>query len=278
MSNYSHENNAFRSLSETKALSLTCCTMKKYSLEICAYSLASVLLAEAAGADRVELCAGRLEGGTTPSVGVIQLALQCKNIQVFPILRPRGGDFCYSDTEFQEMLADLESMKQQGVPGFVSGVLLPNGRLDVERMKQLKAAAGKMEFCVHRAIDMSYNPFDTLQELIDLGVTRVLSSGAANTALEGIEVLKQMVVQAENRIQIMAGSGVNAAQIPELWSAGIRHFHASASSFLPSKMNYRNPSIRMGKEGDLDEYAIQIASAENISEMKSVLQQCAISH
>jgi copper homeostasis protein len=249
-----------------------------FSLEICAYSLESVLLAEAAGADRVELCSGRLEGGTTPSIGTIQLALQCKNIQVFPILRPRGGDFCYSNDEFNEMLIDLEHMKQQGVPGVVTGVLLPNGRLDLERMRQLKDVAGNMEFCVHRAIDMSYNPSETLQELIDIGATRVLSSGAANTALEGIEVLKQLVVQAENRIQLMAGSGVNAAQIPELWSAGIRHFHASASSFKPSKMNFRKPSIQMGKEGDLDEYAIQLANAEKISEMKSVLQQCATSH
>jgi copper homeostasis protein len=248
-----------------------------FSLEICAYSLESVMLAEAAGADRVELCAGRLEGGTTPSIGTIQLALQCKNIKVFPILRPRGGDFCYSDFEFQEMMIDLQHMKQQGVPGVVTGVLLPNGRLDLERMKQLKEAAGNMEFCVHRAIDMSYNPFETLQELIDLGVTRVLSSGASNTALEGIEVLKQLVLQAGNRIQIMAGSGVNAIQIPELWRAGVRHFHASASSFQPSKMSFRNPYIQMGKEGDLDEYAIQLASAEKISEMKSVLQQCAIS-
>ena len=249
-----------------------------FSLEICAYSLESVILAEAAGADRVELCAGRLEGGTTPSFAAIQQALQYKNIQVFPILRPRGGDFCYSKDEFNEMLIDLESMKQQGVPGLVTGVLLPNGRLDLERMRQLKEAAGNMEFCVHRAIDMSFNHFETLKELIDLGVTRVLSSGAANTALEGIEVLKQLVVQAENRIQLMAGSGVSAAQIPEFWKAGIRHFHASASSFQPSKMNFRNPSILMGKEGDIDEYAIQVASADKISEMKSVLQQCATSH
>ena len=249
-----------------------------FSLEICAYSVESVMLAEAASADRVELCAGRLEGGTTPSFGMIQLALQYKNIKVFPILRPRGGDFCYSKDEFNEMLIDLESMKQQGAPGIVTGVLLPNGRLDLERMRQLKEAAGNMEFCVHRAIDMSYNPFETLQELIDLGVTRVLSSGAANTALEGIEVLMKLVVQAENRIQLMAGSGVSAAQIPELWKAGIRHFHASASSFQPSKMNVRNPSILMGKEGDIDEYAIQVASADKISEMKSVLQQCATSH
>jgi copper homeostasis protein len=132
-----------------------------------------------------------------------------------------------------------------------------------------------MEFCVHRAIDMSYNPFETLQELIDLGTTRVLSSGASNTALEGIEVLKQLVLQAENRIQIVAGSGVNATQIRELWRAGIRHFHASASSHYPSPMQFRNPRITMGKEGDLDEYAIQVASAAKISEMKSVLQQCA---
>jgi copper homeostasis protein len=235
-----------------------------FSLEICAYSVESVIHAEAAGADRVELCAGRLEGGTTPSIGTIQLALQCKNIQVFPILRPRGGDFCYSDLEFQEMMIDLEHMIKQGVPGVVTGVLLPNGRLDLERMKQLKDAAGEIEFCVHRAIDMSYNPFETLQELIELGVARVLSSGASNTALEGIEVLKQLVLQAGNRIQIMAGSGVNAIQIPELWRAGIRHFHASASSHFPSPMQFRNPRITMGKEGDQDEYMRTEADPQKI--------------
>jgi len=247
-----------------------------FSLEICAYSLESVMLAEAAGADRVELCAGRLEGGTTPSIGTIQLALQCKNIQVFPILRPRGGDFCYSDLEFQEMMIDLEQMKQRGVPGVVTGVLLPNGRLDLERMKQLKDAAAQIEFCVHRAIDMSYNPFDTLQELIDLGVTRVLSSGAANTALEGIEVLKQLVVQAENRIQLMAGSGVSAAQIPELWKAGIRHFHASASSLFPSPMQFRNPRITMGKEGDQDEYLRSEADPQKIKALFDAIKQHSI--
>jgi copper homeostasis protein len=243
-----------------------------FSLEICAYSLESVMRAEAAGADRVELCAGSLEGGTTPSIGTIQLALQCKNIQVFPILRPRGGDFCYSDFEFQEMMIDLQHMKQHGIPGVVTGVLLPNGRLDLERMKQLKEAAGNMEFCVHRAIDMSFNPSETLQELIDLGVTRVLSSGAANTALEGIEALKQLVLQAENRIQIMAGSGVNAIQIPELWKAGVRHFHASASSHFPSPMQFRNPRITMGKEGDQDEYMRTEADPQKIKALLEAIQ------
>jgi len=243
-----------------------------FSLEICAYSVESVILAEASGADRVELCAGRLEGGTTPSFGTIQLALRSKTTRIFPILRPRGGDFCYSKDEFNEMLIDLESMKQQGVPGLVTGVLLPNGRLDLERMRQLKEAAGNMEFCVHRAIDMSYNPFETLQQLIDLGVTRVLSSGAANTALEGLEVLKNLIVQAENRIQIMAGSGVSAAQIPELWNAGIRHFHASASSLFPSPMQFRNPRITMGKEGDQDEYMRTEADPQKIKALLEAIQ------
>ena len=247
-----------------------------FSLEICAFSLESVMLAEAAGANRVELCAGRLEGGTTPSFGAIQQALKCKNIQVFPILRPRGGDFCYSDIEFQEMLIDLERIKQQGVPGVVTGMLLPNGRLDLERMKQLKEVAGNMEFCVHRAIDMSHNPFETLQELIDLGVARVLSSGAANTAIEGIELLGKMEEASKGRIQIMAGSGVNAAQIPELWKAGIRHFHASASSRYPSPMQFRNPRITMGKEGDQDEYLRSEADPQKIKALFDAIKQHSI--
>ena len=225
-----------------------------YSLEICAYSAQSVAIAAACGADRVELCSGRLEGGTTPGYGLLHQALQHKSLGVFPIIRPRGGDFCYSESEFGEMCRDVEFCREQGVQGIVTGILHPDGSFDIPRMQHLKSLLGNLEFCVHRAIDMCRNPLEALEQLIELGITRVLSSGARNTAIEGIDTLHKMVQASNGRIQIMAGSGVNASQIETLWQAGIRHFHASASSLYPSAMEYRNPHIRMGKQGDQDEY------------------------
>ncbi|MCB0820774.1 MAG: copper homeostasis protein CutC, partial [Bacteroidetes bacterium] len=209
------------------------------SLEICCYSVESARRAARAGAQRVELCAGRTESGITPSAGYLHEAVVVEGIRILPILRPRGGDFCYSDAEFRQMLYDLEMMQELGFPGVVTGVLLPNGRADLHRMSMLKQVAGNMEFCVHRCIDMSENSFTMLEELIQLGVKRVLSSGRYNTAVAGIDVLKELNKQAGNRIEIMAGSGVNSNNILQLKNAGIKHFHASAGRPETSPMTYR---------------------------------------
>jgi copper homeostasis protein len=243
-----------------------------YSLEICAYNAQSVAIAAAVGAQRVELCSGRLEGGTTPGYGLLLESMQFPSIGVFPIIRPRGGDFCYSKSEFNEMCRDMEFMREQGVQGIVTGILLPDGNFDIPRMHHLKLLAGHLEFCVHRAIDMSRNPLEAIEQLVDLGVTRVLSSGARNTAIEGIDMLRNMVEASNGRIQIMAGSGVNACQIEILWQAGIRHFHASASGKFPSAMEYRNTHIQMGKEGEQDEFTIYNADAQKIEDMLQQLK------
>jgi copper homeostasis protein len=227
----------------------------KFSLEICCYTVESASTAAKAGAHRVELCAGRLEGGTTPSAGYLHEAAFIDGIPILPILRPRGGDFCYSDAEFRQMLYDLELMRELGFAGVVTGILLPNGQADIHRLSMLKQVAGDMEFCIHRAIDMSKNPLEALDQMIDLGVKRVLSSGARNTALEGLELLEKMANQANGRIEIMAGSGVNSGNILQLMQTGIHHFHASASRPEASPMLYRNTTISMGKESDLDEFA-----------------------
>jgi len=245
-----------------------------YSLEICAYSSQSVATAAACGAQRVELCSGRLEGGTTPGYGLLREALQHLTIGIFPIIRPRGGDFCYSKTEFSEMCRDVEFCCELGVQGIVTGVLNADGTFDIPRMQELKSRAGNLEFCVHRAIDMCSNPLEALEQLIDLGVTRVLSSGARNTAIEGIDMLYKLVQASNGRIQIMAGSGVHASQIEILWQAGIRHYHTSASGTHPSAMEYRNSHIRMGKEGDQDEFAINEADPIKITAM---LRQLSVS-
>jgi copper homeostasis protein len=249
--------------------------MTKFSLEICAYSAESVSRAAKAGANRVELCAGRLEGGTTPSKGLLSSALKFKSIEVYPILRPRGGDFCYTEAEFEEMLIDLKLFRELGMPGFVTGILLPNGQFDMSRMEVLKQEAGDMDFCVHRAIDMCSNSLQSFEELIELGVKRVLSSGRKNTAIEGIDNLEQMQHLFGNRIEIMAGSGVNENNVEALWNAGIRHFHASALGNEPSPMTNKNTDIRMGKEGDVDEFARYHADVTKMEALKKVLLKCA---
>lgn len=245
--------------------------MTQFSLEICAYSAESVARAAQAGAHRVELCSGRLEGGTTPSKGLLSQAMKVKSIEVYPILRPRGGDFCYSEAEFEEMLIDLKLFREMGVPGFVTGILLPNGQFDMERMEILKQQSGSLNFCVHRAIDMCSNSLQSFEELIELGVKRVLSSGRKNTAIEGIANLEQMQHLFGNRIEIMAGSGVNEHNAQALWNAGIRHFHASALGNEPSPMAYKNIDIRMGKEGDVDEFARYHADVSKIEALKNAL-------
>ncbi len=242
-----------------------------FSLETCAYSSHSVSIAAHADAHRVELCSGRLEGGTTPSLGLIQEALKFAGLGVYPIVRPRGGDFCYSTSEFNEMLRDVEMCRNIGVQGIVTGILFPDGSFDISRLQQLKDIAGPMDFCIHRAIDMCNNPLQALEQLIDLGVKRVLSSGARNTAIEGINVLEQMIQCSNGRIEIMAGSGVNVNQIETLWKVGIRHFHASASSNFPSLMQFRNPQITMGKEGDQDEYQRTEADPQKVQSMMEKL-------
>ena len=248
--------------------------MTNHSLEICAYSTESVRRAAAIGAQRVELCSGRLEGGTTPSSGILKQSLNVQGIDVYPILRPRGGDFCYAQDEFEEMLIDLELFRSLGFPGFVTGILLPSGQFDMERMDILKQKSGNMNFCVHRAIDMCSNSLQSFEELIELGVKRVLSSGRKNTALEGIDNLLQMQHLFGSRIEIMAGSGVNETNLQALWGAGIRHFHASAIDSEASTMIYRNQDIRMGKEGDVDEFSRYHSSVEKLEALKNALDQC----
>jgi copper homeostasis protein len=247
------------------------------SLEICCYSSESVITAAANGAQRVELCSGRLEGGTSPSAGMLLAALEVKNIEVFPILRPRGGDFCYSHSEFDEMLHDVVWYAKMGVKGCVTGILLPNGDFDYQRMLKIKAEAPTMELCVHRAIDMCSNSIEAIPVLKELGVRRILSSGRKNMAIEGIAMLRNMQEEAGKSIEIMAGSGVKAEQIPSFWEAGIRHFHASASVHTPSAMHYRNEGISMSKEHPAEEFSVFRANGEYIKTMAEIIQRCATS-
>ena len=222
-----------------------------YRFEICANSVASCIAAQEGGADRVELCAGIPEGGTTPSFGMIWNARESIDIALNVIIRPRGGDFLYNESELAEMLFDISAAKELGVDGLVFGCLNPDGSVDMENMALLMEAAGDTPVTFHRAFDHTSDPFKALEDIISLGCRRILTSGCRPTAMEGAEMLAQLVEKAGDRIIIMPGCGVNESNIAEIARlSGAREFHFSAREFVESSMVFRNPKVAMGSEED----------------------------
>ena len=215
----------------------------KPALEICVESLEGVQVARDAGANRVELCASFLEGGVTPSHGLIALALR-QGIPIHVLVRPRAGDFVYSDLEIEVMLEDVRAVKRLGANGVVIGALNANLGLDLEVMKALVAAARPLEVTFHRAFDSVTEPFETLEQLIRLGVNRILTSGQQATAELGIPLLKKLIRDARDRILIMPGAGINASNAKTIWQetgAGELHF----SAFEP--LEFPEAKVQVGK-------------------------------
>ena len=237
-----------------------------YKVEICANSVASCVEAQKGGAYRVELCAGIPEGGTTPSYGEIVVARKLLNIKLNVIIRPRGGDFLYSDVEHQTMLHDIEIAKKLGVDGVVFGCLTTDGEVDMERNKELVEAAKGINITFHRAFDMCKDPLKSLELIISLGFDTLLTSGQQPTAIEGVSLLKQLVDVANNRIVIMPGSGVNEDNIAVIAEqTGAKEFHFSARESVESQMQYRNLALKMGGTVvSIDEYAQNITNAEKV--------------
>lgn len=222
-----------------------------YRFEICANSVASCLAAQEGGAHRVELCAGIPEGGTTPSYGMIRSARESISIGLNVIIRPRGGDFLYSEEELREMVYDIRTARNLGADGLVFGCLTPDGDVDMEAMKPLMEAAGDTPVTFHRAFDHSADPFKALEDTISLGCARILTSGCKPTALEGATLLAGLVEKAGDRIIIMPGCGVREDNIAEIARAtGAREFHFSAREPVESGMIFRNPEVVMGTEDD----------------------------
>ena len=246
--------------------------MNKFQLEISCYSVQSAINAQKGGAHRVELCAAAPEGGTTPSYGTILLAQEKLTIPLFVIVRPRGGDFLYSETEFEVMKRDIRFCKEAGVDGIVTGVLKADGTVDTKRTEELIRLARPMEVTFHRAFDMTADPFRALEDLVGLGVDRVLTSGQKNTAWEGKELIKQLVEKAGSNLSVMPGAGINEINIGELATyTGAKEFHSSAGSLIKGKMMYRNPEINMGGVPGIPEYDIYEAEEEKVSKMVKVL-------
>ncbi len=236
-----------------------------YQFEICANSVESCLAAQAGGANRVELCAGIPEGGTTPSYGDIKMAREHLNkTRLHVIIRPRGGDFLYSPLDIKCMLADIDICQQLGVDGVVFGCLTKDGGIDIENNQLLLSHAKGMSTTFHRAFDRCKNPFEALEQLIELGFDRILTSGQQPTAEQGIEMLKQLQDRAQGRINILAGCGINETNIAHIAQCTlVKEFHFSARESVYSQMEYHNPSVYMGMAGQ-DEMTTEVTTERRV--------------
>ena len=214
-------------------------------IEVCCFSLHSCLVAQRAGASRIELCGGLAEGGTTPSAGLIQLARQQLSIPFYVMIRPRGGDFLYSETEFAVMKADIQLAKALGADGLVIGLLNPDGTVDEDQTKQLVELAAPLPVTFHRAFDMTRDPLEALEAVIRTGAVRILTSGQQQTAEAGLPILRQLSQAATGRIEVMAGAGVNAQNAPLFIDAGVDALHLSGGQKEDSGMTFRQPSVSM---------------------------------
>ena len=238
--------------------------------EIAIESLRSAYIAEKAGAKRVELCAALSEGGITPSIGMIRQVCENSLLDVFVIIRPRGGDFLYSEAEFEIMCLDILAAKEADADGIVSGMLLANGAIDVERTKIMVELSKPLPFTFHRAFDRCKDPFEALEQLIDIGVTRILSSGQIPSAEHGAKLLGKLVQQANGRIIIMPGAGVNSKNIENIVAiTGASEFHLSGKHPIASKMEFVRPEMDNGKgwhimEADLKEISKVVQSANRL--------------
>lgn len=244
--------------------------MEKITLEICAASVASCIAAQDGGADRIELCDNLLEGGTTPSYATIALAREKVNIALYPIIRPRGGDFLYDDLEFEIMKKDIRLCKQLGCDGVVIGLLTADGKIDLPRTKELVELAWPIGVTFHRAFDMTDDAFQALEDVIETGCERILTSGQRNTAIEGASLIAELVNKAEGRIIIMAGSGVRANNVADLVNtAHAKEYHTTAKAYIDSHMQYRNPNVSMGGIPGVPEYGIAVSQAAQVKLIRS---------
>jgi copper homeostasis protein len=244
----------------------------KFKLEVCVDNITSALEAQSAGAHRIELCNSLIEGGTTPGYGTILSARNNLNISLNVIIRPRGGDFLYSDNEFDIMRRDIDICGESGVDGIVLGILLPSGAIDVERCAKLIEFAHPMSATFHRAFDMCSDPVRGLEDVIATGADRLLTSGQKDKAGDGAELISQLVGQADERIIIMPGSGINESNIA--WLAlvtGASEFHLSGRKTIESEMLFRRDGIMMGGVPGIAEFSRKVTDPEIVKQMINIL-------
>jgi len=236
-----------------------------FHLEICCFNYQSAIAAAEAGANRVELCADPGAGGTTPDFGTIKLVRHKISVALYPIIRPRGGDFLYLEDELDIMAEDVRVCRNIGCDGVVLGMLTTDGSVDKEKCCRLVEIAYPMGVTFHRAFDRSADPFKALEDIIDTGCERILTSGMQPSAIEGALLIRELIIRSANRIEIMPGSGVRSDNILGLAKeTGAKEFHSSARLNKKSKMNYSNLSMQ-------EELSMVSADPVEIESMKAKL-------
>ncbi|PIE31877.1 copper homeostasis protein CutC [candidate division KSB3 bacterium] len=245
--------------------------MNDIKIEVCLDSIRSAIEAQKGGADRVELCDNLFEGGTTPSAGTIATVRKKIDIGLQVIIRPRGGDFCYTDDEYEAMKFDIETAKKLGADGIVIGMLTPEGRVDTERCARQVELAQPMNVTFHRAFDVCRDPWEGLEDIISIGANRILTSGQEATVLEGLDTIAELVKRAKDRIIIMPGCGITVRNMEKVKRiSGAKEFHVLIERSIDSAMSYRVNHIYMGGYLHLPEHARSITDSDAI---KNVRQQ-----
>lgn len=247
--------------------------MKPYCLEVCADSVESALEAQKGGADRIELCGNLVIGGVSPGRALFRLVKKYTDLEVRVLLRPRYGDYCYNDYEFEQLKEEVELYKELGADGVVIGMLRPDGALDVERMRELVSLAGHMDVALHRAFDICKDPFEALEEAVSLGMKTILTGGQEVMAWEGRETLAKLQKKSAGRIQILAGGGIGKDVIRKLLPVTeITSYHMSGKRRVDSAMKYRRDGASMGQPGQ-DEFALWRTDGEKVAAAVDVLKE-----
>jgi copper homeostasis protein len=238
-------------------------------LEVCVDSVDSAIAAQRGGAHRIELCSNLLEGGVTPSAGLVAAVRSALSIELYVMIRPRGGDFYYSSDEVEIMERDIQVAKDRGASGIVLGILRADGNVDVERTRHLVNLSAPLGVTFHRAFDMSADLFRSLREVREAGVRRVLTSGGKQTAAEGTGVLRGLVTAAKGAPAIISASGINESNVAALIEkTGVRQVHATLRSMVPSQMRHQNDGVTMGAAKGM-EYQRLVADEHKV---RSLLQ------
>jgi copper homeostasis protein len=234
-------------------------------IEACVDSVESAVAAEKGGAKRVELCAALLEGGLTPSAGAIGLARDKIEIGLNVIIRPRGGDFLYTEAEHEVMLRDVDAAKGLGADGVVIGALTKEGEVDVPRTRELVARARPLAVTFHRAFDMARAPFDALETLVEIGCDRLLTSGQEESAMAGLDLLRELVRVASDRIVVMPGGNIHEANVEKIArETGAKELHVTGFAEVDGGMQFRNPRVYMGGLLRPPEYTRTVTDAGKI--------------
>jgi copper homeostasis protein len=243
------------------------------TIEIAAFNIESAMHAQKGGADRVELCDNPAEGGTTPSFGTMEIVRQALSIDVYAMIRPRGGDFVYSAYEYHAMRRDIEMCKRASLDGVVLGILKPDGTIDKERCRKLIEAARPLKVTCHRAFDFTRDAYEALEDCIEAGFDRILTSGRMPTAEAGVGLIKELVKRSAGRISVMAGAGITGKNVLGIINGtGVNQIHLSARTYKPSTHTRYNHQVSL-KESLPDDSGKWVADEEKINEIARLVKR-----